>query len=401
MKDERQGRNTDAVYERDSYIKEFSATVLGCVKAEKGYEVILDVTAFFPEGGGQPADKGTINDIEVLDVQNKDGEIIHYVAQEIPEGTVVVGCIDFETRMARMQMHSGEHLLCGLIHNKYGYDNVGFHLNDEAVTLDVNGVLDNEQLAEIELEANKLIYANLPIQVSFPEKEEADSMDYRSKLELMDGIRLVTIEGVDVCACCAPHVASTAEIGIIKVIDAMPHRGGTRITMLAGIKAYMDYLAINNSNKIICGQISSKRYETDTQVGALLERLKNIQAENTELKKKITEYTFAKVKEDIVNRAEGDMTPVILFLEGLDDVQFRNVINECTSIFAGLVAGFLKTETGYRYIMSTRDGRDDLPAIAKDINQKLNGRGGGSKQMVQGSVIANATLIEETIKMIS
>jgi len=407
MKNERYDVDTVKLYESDSYVRSFEAEVSSCSetkinvggKETKAYAVVLTATAFFPEGGGQYADKGEIDGKSVIDVQSGDEGIVHYLSEPIDEGTMVHGEIDWATRFSRMQKHSGEHLLCGLIHNEYGYDNVGFHLTDECVTLDVSGALTDEQLEEIERRANQVIYENVSIIASYPSSEELSELDYRSKLDLVDGVRLVTIEGYDVCACCAPHVSRTGEIGCIKVLEATPHRGGMRIIMNAGIGAYEDYASIARANKSIMSVVSSKRYETAQFVAAMQEKMQKIQSENILLKKEITGYVVNQVKADILARRVDDKSPVLIFTETLDDVQLRNVINECCEIFDGRVAGFLGNDVnGYRYIISSKEKDQTLPAYAKELNQALDGRGGGNQEMIQGQVKSKREAIEKYVK---
>ena len=407
MKNERYDIDTVKLYESDSYVRSFEAEVISCSetkinvggKETKAYAVVLTATAFFPEGGGQYADKGEIDGKSVIDIQSGDEGIVHYLSEPIDEGKTVYGEIDWATRFSRMQKHSGEHLLCGLIHNEYGYDNVGFHLTDECVTLDVSGALTDEQLEEIERRANQVIYENVPIIASYPSSEELSELDYRSKLDLVDGVRLVTIEGYDVCACCAPHVSRTGEIGCIKVLEATPHRGGMRIIMNAGIGAYEDYASIARANKSIMSVVSSKRYETAQFVAAMQEKMQKIQSENILLKKEITGYVVNQVKADILARRVDDKSPVLIFTETLDDVQLRNVINECCEIFDGRVAGFLGNDVnGYRYIISSKEKDRTLPAYAKELNQALDGRGGGNQEMIQGQVKSKREAIEKYVK---
>ena len=148
------------LYYESPYKKEFEATVLSCVKGKKGYEAVLDETAFYPEGGGQPADTGAIDGVRVYDVHEKDGVVIHYAEGELPVGKKVKGVIDWERRFCLMQEHSGEHLVSGLIHSAFGYDNVGFHMGAEEVTIDLNGILEWKDLMEIEEKANEIIWEN-------------------------------------------------------------------------------------------------------------------------------------------------------------------------------------------------------------------------------------------------
>ncbi len=384
-------RTTDKVCERDSYVESFSATVLGCKAAEdeehKGlFEVVLDLTAFFPEGGGQKSDTGYIDDAFISDVQERDGEIIHYSNKAFREGSTVAGSIDFEKRYYRMQCHTAEHLLCGLIHNAYGYENVGFHLTDDEVTFDVDGSLSKEEVAEIEERANLAVYDNLEVKISFPAPEELAFLTYRSKLDLTENVRLVEIEGIDICACCAPHVNRTGEIGIIKITSFAPHRGGTRFTMVAGYRAYMDYVCLDNAGRRIMALLSAKRLETADKTEELIAKCNQLLSENVALKREMTEMKRREVLAGLSEKEDGK--PVLIFSETFDDVQMRELINSCTEKTDDIVAGFMKTDKGYRYIISRKnqEAEPKLPMLAKDINAALSGRGGGSLQMIMGSV---------------
>ncbi|MBQ0043369.1 MAG: alanyl-tRNA editing protein [Lachnospiraceae bacterium] len=367
----------------------FRALVISCTQEQNSYAVVLVQTSFFPEGGGQSSDHGYIGDAKVSDVQTVDGKIVHYTDAPLVSGQEYDCRLDWDDRYRKMQHHTAEHLLCGLIHNALGYDNVGFHLSDTEVTLDVNGPLSAEQLHEFEAEANRLIQKGLPVTVSYPSPEVLPTLSYRSKLEMTENVRLVTIEGIDVCACCAPHVDNTSEIGILKVTDFMPHRGGTRITLLAGYEAYCDYAAIADNNREISAITSSKRHETAAGVAALDTRMRSLQKELTDLKKKITDLVSRSVLQELAARIPDDQSPFLLFPEGLDDVQVRNLVNACTANGADMVCAFIRTDSGFRYILSSAAENSALPEISKKMNEVLGGRGGGSSKMVQGSTPAN------------
>ena len=208
---------TEKLFYMDSHLKEFDATVISCEPYGEGYRAVLDRTAFFPEGGGQASDTGWLNDVEVLDVQEKCGEIYHYIRDIIPAGTTVQGKIQWEERFSKMQQHTAEHIISGLIYKQYGYHNVGFHLADTYCTMDLDGPLSKKQLKELEWKANEAVFKNIPIEVLYPSKEELVKLAYRSKIEIEGQVRIVQIPGYDMCACCAPHVKRTGEIGLIKI----------------------------------------------------------------------------------------------------------------------------------------------------------------------------------------
>ena len=232
---------TEKLFYQDSHRSTFTAIVQEVRPSGNGYEIILDRTAFFPEGGGQSSDTGSLGGVSVSDVQEIDGKIIHYTDGPLVEGTEVEGCIDWTERFSKMQQHTGEHIVSGLIHKIYGYHNVGFHLGTDSVTLDFNGVVPKEKLHEIEQLANEAVAKNLPVQVLYPTDEELSKISYRSKIEIEGQVRIVVIDGYDVCACCAPHVKQTGEIGLIKLVGMQNYKGGVRISMLCGFRALEDY----------------------------------------------------------------------------------------------------------------------------------------------------------------
>ena len=225
---------TKKLYDLDSHRRDFTAAVLRCDADGERYAVVLDQTLFFPEGGGQPADTGVLGGARVLDVQITQEAIVHYTDAPLTPGAQVRGEIDWPQRFRRMQGHSGEHIISGLIHSEYGLDNVGFHLGQDTITMDYNGELTWPQLMHIEQLANEAVYRNVPIRTEYPSAERLAQMTYRSKLDLTEDVRIVTVEGYDVCACCAPHVSCTGEIGAIKFTSVMRHRGGIRVTILCG-----------------------------------------------------------------------------------------------------------------------------------------------------------------------
>lgn len=242
----------EKLYYQAPYVKEFEAVVVSCEEGGQGaYEVVLNRTGFYPEGGGQPADVGKLllqepkegdpDQVQVKDVHEKHGKIIHYIDVPLKAGTGVIGVLDWEKRYSNMQQHSGEHLLSGLIHKHYGYDNVGFHMGSEEVTIDVNGILTMEQAKALEREANMLIYANVPVTESYPDPEALHKLEYRSKKALSGQVRIIEIPGGDICACCGTHVLGTGEIGMIKITGLMHYKGGVRLSILCGMRALEDY----------------------------------------------------------------------------------------------------------------------------------------------------------------
>ena len=371
---------TIKLYDADSHLYDFDASVISCEKTDKGFAIVLDKTAFFPEGGGQPADEGTLNGIAVTDVQIKDGVITHTTAEEIPAGSAIKGAVDSEIRFRRMQNHSGEHIVSGLIHKLFGYNNVGFHMGSEDVTLDLDGVLTREDLDKIEMLANRAVYENVNVRAEYPSPEILKDLDYRSKLDLTENVRIVTIEGYDVCACCAPHVNKTGEIGIIKLLDFLKYKGGVRIHMLCGFDALEDYNRRYKNVAAISAKLSAKQAEVYEAVERLSAELSAEKQAAGELKRQLVAMKIAALEP-----TDGNM---VLVEKDMDMLNLRNLVNEAVQLCGGICAAFSGSdENGYNYIIASKNV--PLRAEAKAINAALNGRGGGKDEMIQGSAKAS------------
>ena len=376
---------TVKLYDKDAYIKEFTATVLSCEEADGAYRVVLDETAFFPEGGGQPADTGMLGDVNVTDVQEENGTIFHTTDGALAIGEKVCGKLNWDIRYARMQSHAGEHIVAGLAHAMFGYDNVGFHLNDSFMTVDVSGPLTKEEIDRIELAANEAIYRNETITVTFPTAEEAKAMEYRSKLDITEGLRIVTIKNVDCCACCAPHPKSTGEIGAIKILDFYPNKGGTRMEMVAGVKAYLDYKKLHEGNKMLMKLLSAARDEVAETVEKLNEQLQQLRGENQRLSKELALSAMAPV-------AVGDSAYVIS--DGLSYDELRHCSNSLTE--QGMKNCILLSrseETSYIYVVSSSE--NEAKEMTAALNEAFSGKGGGKPNYAQGKITVED---EETVK---
>ena len=369
---------TERLYYSDSYIKEFNALVISCEKIEKGFKVVLDKTAFFPEGGGQRADTGFIGDAMVTDVQEADDVIYHFVDKELDVSNEYTCKLDWEQRFLRMQSHSGEHIVSGVVHSLYGYDNVGFHMEEDYVTVDFSGELTREQLDEVEEKTNRYIYDNIEIECFFPSEYEIENLDYRSKLDLKEGVRLVKIGEADLCACCAPHVKRTGEIGVVKILDFMRHRGGVRIVMKSGLKALFDYREKYTSVYDVSVMLSSKQHEIASFVDKKLKENETLQRNFTAFKMQIAEND----KENLTYN--GDTAFFITSF--YDSDMMRELANygmtqkELSVILSG------NEESGFSYVAGSLNF--DLMKFAKHFNSALNGRGGGRGTMIQGKVTA-------------
>ena len=383
---------TVRLYDQDAYATEFEAEVLACEEVEKKggkvYQVWLDQTLFFPEEGGQSPDMGTIDGIKVLDVQIKDEVITHTLAAPLAVGTTVKGVVDWKHRFYNMQQHSGEHIFSGVVHNRFGYDNVGFHLSDSIVTMDFNGVITAEDIEEIETEVNQAIIENIPVEVSYPTKEELKVLEYRSKIEIEGQVRIVTIPGYDVCACCAPHVRRTGEIGMLKVMNVQSYKGGVRISILCGFRALEAFRQKADIITELMAQFSTNQEALVENVTKLKNTNQTMKNQLASAKQELMEYKVAAIPEDSEN--------AILFESDLDTPVVRNVVNGLVEQFTGICAVFVgNDESGYQFIVGSKN--KDCRAIAAALREKLYARGGGSDKMIQGSVAASQLQIEELL----
>lgn len=366
---------TERLYDNDAYQTEFSATVLDCAKYENGFKVILDKTAFFPEAGGQPSDKGTINGIKVTDVQIEDEKIVHFCESELDIGSIVPCKIDFERRFAFMQNHSGEHIVSGIVFKKYGLHNVGFHLNEEFVTLDFNGVLERNQIDEIELLANKVIWQNKKIKTYYPSKDELSKLSYRQKKELSGDIRIVEIEDTDMCACCAPHVKSTGEIGLIKLLSSEKMRGGIRIVMKCGEYALKDYNDKFKNITAIQNLLSAKPEETALAVNNLLEKFNDEKQKSKDLKKKL------------INYMANDTEDKVLFAENFDIKELQSFADTLNKNKGETVLVFSEREKD-NFNFALCGNETETNELFLKLKEKFNARGGGRNGMISGTVNA-------------
>lgn len=375
---------TELLYYKDQYVKDFTATVVEVNKKGNLYEIVLDKTAFFPELGGQTSDTGIIGDGKVLRADEADGRIIHTVDRELKVGDTLNCRVDFDERFEKMQSHTAEHLVCGIIHKEYGFDNVGFHLADSEVTLDVSGVMTREMIERVELIANRAIYENVEVRASFPTAEEAADLEYRSKLDITKNLRIVSIVGYDDCACCAPHVKRTGEIGLIKILDFMKHRGGTRIRLLAGFRGMRDYIkrceAASEISSMLCVPQSEIAIGVKDYMAAAFANEGRIKAASG----RIIELEDSRV-------APTDKNAVV-FAKSITASDARELVNRMMKKVSGLSVVLLGTDGAYSYVMGSENF--DVTSACRAANTALCGKGGGRPPMVQGSFSATKEEIE-------
>jgi len=369
----------EKLYDINSYIKEFSAIVISCEKTENGFKTVLDKTAFFPEQGGQLGDTGKIGDQEVFDTQIENGVVYHYTKASLETGKEYFCSLNWKERFRKMQIHTAEHIFSGVAHKLFGCENTGFHL-DNTVTVDFDILLSEEQLIILEYETNKAIWANKPIKTYFPAENELREIPYRSKKEVYDGkVRIVEIEDIDFCACCAPHLKSTGEVGMFKILWWMKHKGGIRIFVTAGIDAFFDYL---------------NKWENARQISNLL----SVPAENiadgvvklnnsySETKKELAQKNNILAEQFVKSLSYKEGNYCVLF-EELNLNALINLVNMGMEKCSGMFVLCFETENALRYIIGSKTF--DMGEKANEINSALNGKGGGRGNMIQGSFNAD------------
>lgn len=382
-------RMTEKLYYENPYCKSFAATVEECSPKGDQFAVVLNRTAFYPEGGGQPADVGVLNTANVLDVHEKDGKILHMTDKPFSVGEQVMGGVNWPHRFSLMQQHSGEHIVSGIVHRFFGLDNVGFHMGSKAITVDFNGELTPENLLTVESLANEAVFRNLPILTQWPSPQELEKLDYRSKKELTGAVRIVTVPGYDVCACCGTHVSRTGEIGAIRLLSSQKYKGGTRVSLLCGWRALEDSREKAGSVGDISAALSAKPEEIAAAVERLLQENNSLKQEAAFLREQI----FTAKAEAVAPGTKN----LVLFENGLAPNDLRRyclLLSEKCSGTAAVFSG--SDEGGYKYAIGS--AHDDVRALCKALNQSFSGRGGGSAELAQGSLQGAGAKIEKFLQ---
>lgn len=375
---------TEKIYYSDAYLSEFECKVVNLYNDEKYIYVETDRTAFFPEGGGQTSDVGFLGDVYVKDVQITDGKILHFVenteenVKALKNSTFLKGKIDMKKRFSDMQQHSGEHIMSGIVHNLYGYNNVGFHLGSELVTLDFDGILTEDDMCKVESLANKAVWDNIEIKILYPDSEELSRIEYRSKIEIEGQVRIVEIPGVDTCACCAPHVKRTGEIGLIEVVNFEKYKGGTRVSILCGERALKDVRHKLNENRKISVLTKAKQAETSKAVERLIDEGERLKFDLVGANRKILSS-----KAELVEPAEK----IIIFDSRLEGKLLSDFTISLMKKAGKLVACFCGENGAYRYCIASENV--DLRPLGKELNAAFSGRGGGKPEIIQGSLTAS------------
>ena len=376
---------TEKLYYPDPFLREFTATVLSCEEAKDGFKVVLDRTAFYPEGGGQPADHGTMDGVSVTDVREKGGVIFHTCDQAVEIGKTVACSIDWARRFDHMQQHSGEHICSGMICRRFHCDNVGFHMGAEMVTIDFNAEISWEELLEIEADANRYLYENHPIHIQFHRGEELEALEYRSKKELEGDVRIVAFPGADCCACCGTHVLTSGQVGLVKFFSCQKFREGVRIEMLCGHRAFRALSSAWEQNRMISQMLSVKPEQTRNAVVRLQSELQNVKFHSARLE----ETVYASMAEAYAGA--GD---VLLIQPPMEPDAARRLADAVAKVSGGLSAVFAGEDNGkYNYALVRADG-SDISGFVKSMNAALHGRGGGRSGFAQGSAETTRAEIE-------
>ena len=379
---------TEKLYYADPGRFSFDARVLECREGKGRWEIVLDRSAFFPEGGGQGGDAGTLGGVRVTDTHEREGTVVHWCDGPLSVGAVVEGCVDAALRFARMQVHSGEHIVSGTAHREWGCENVGFHMTENDAVIDFDRELDEEQLERLEFLANEAVWRDLPVRTLFPSPEELSGLSFRQKKELSGEIRLVEIPGVDLCACCAPHVKSTGCVGQIRFTSAMRHRGGVRLTMTAGRAALSDARMLHANAEAVSRLFSAPREETAAAAERFAAQKNELEQRCAVLEKKYTSLRAASFP--------GGERDLLCFEDSsASSAALRDLAEALSEKCPGIAGAFAGEGSQWRYVLASKTA--DLRAYGKSFNASLRGRGGGSPSMIQGSVNASRKEIEELV----
>ena len=376
---------TRKLYYEDCHMTAFGATVIGCEQTESGWEVTLDATAFYPEGGGQACDLGTLGGRAVLDVRERGEEIVHLCDGALEVGATVEGVIDYARRFDLMQQHTGEHIVSGIVNRRYGYHNTGFHIGADVIQIDFDGVIPAADLASIEAEVNAALWADIPVRCWYPSPEELPQVFYRTKRALPWPVRIVEVPGYDACACCGVHVKRTGEVGIVKLFTVYGLRGGSRVELACGKRALAMLSAAYDQNRQVSQAFSVPVWETGEAARKMNEALAGEKFRSAGLWKRL----FRGMAEEYRGQANA-----LCFQADLEPVQVRELADEIAGCVSGMAAVFSGADdVGYRYCLVSREG--DLRPFGKAMTQALSGRGGGKPGFQQGRVSATEQQIRD------
>ena len=378
---------TEKYFEADAYRTQAEGRILAIEPDGKGGgKAALDGTVFYPEGGGQPADRGTLTladgtVLTVTDVHKSAGVIWHTVAslpESVSAGAVVTEAIDWTWRFDKMQQHTGEHILSGILHRMFGAENMGFHIGSDAVRMDTSVPISAEGLREAELAANRIVWQDVPVVITYPTREELAALTYRSKKEIEGQVRIVTIPGADVCACCGTHTASTGAVGQIKILASENYKGGVRLSIVCGERALLAAQAMRERQADIGALLSAKPSETANAVHRVYDEYTALKFAHFGLCGQLFDALAAQV-------VPGE--DALRIVPGLDPDGLHRLAVRLSEATTGLCAALTPNEKGTGYCLAQAGG--DVRALTKALNATLNGRGGGKPGICQGSCAAD------------
>ncbi len=376
---------TEKVYYFDSHIEECEAVVLSCEKTKNGYDVVLDRTIIFPEGGGQLSDTGYIDDVRVLYAREDGDIIVHECESEIEKGKKVRVRFDKGRRLDMTQQHSGEHILSGTANRLFQATNVGFHMAEDYSTIDLDIFLDEDKIKQLEIEANRAVYKNIPVDIRIVDEAEYETIELRKKTKGLKGeIRVVRYEGVDSCTCCGTHCMSTGEVGTIKITSSIKYKGGTRIWFLCGERAIRHYIETQKIVDTIARRFSVKHEDVVSAVVRQGDELNDCKAQ---LKRKSTELINYRTAELLSSCEAINGKKCIVSVEkdmGMADLkQLAEKI--CSSEKSVAVIFSVSGDSVFYQLMRSEGVKLSMRELCNVVNVTLSGKGGGRDEYAQGS----------------
>lgn len=363
---------TIRLFDQFPQMREFTAQVLSCEEKNGQYWATLDRTAFFPEGGGQGADHGTLGGANVLDAHERGGVIVHTLDAPLEVGQSVTGVVDGARRLSMSQQHSGEHMFSGLVCRLFGYDNVGFHIGSDAVTMDFNGPLTEEDVLRVERMVNEGVWADIPVEATVPPKAELEQLHYRSKKAIDGDVRIVNIEGMDTCACCGTHVPSTGCVGQVKVIGLMKYKSGVRVSILCGVRA-LEY------ENMLQAQVKEIGRTLSVKPGETAEAVSRLQAERDQLRFERDQLAMRLFAAAAQMEMAADVRVVVADM--LAPSQLRRAAGQLAE-GARLALVIAPKDGGWSFALSS--AQQDVRPATRALCERFGGKGGGPKDMTQG-----------------
>ena len=387
------------LYDQNSHQTQATARVAACTPVEGGFDVLLDQTVLFPEGGGQPCDTGWIGEARALACREDHGDVIHKTDRALAVGETVSVRLDWARRFDFMQQHTGEHLLSFAFYKLFEAANFGFHLALDYATIDFDKPLSREQIAEAELLANSYVWRNLPVKTAFYDSEEdVKSLPLRKHAEgLTAPIRIVSIEDADMCTCCAPHCALTGEIGSIFVLDAAGYKGGTRVTFLCGERALKRHRAEHDDLDAIARRFSASRENAVSAVAKLSDEYGALKKRERELAKELNGFLSNELRSNA--KQAGKFRVAVRLFSGMDAGRLKDLA-QCAAEPGMLAVLFSQVDGKLSYVLASGEKFPlDVGELIPAVNAATGGKGGGRGTLAQGMAQSDSGA-EETVKQV-